>query len=652
MKRLLFSIFSFILGLALAIPFWPAQVAHAQLNNVLDVQHRSAVAFVKTDRSILYIKRPNATVDAFDIVAMLKQATGNNSPLNSMRHLSVLGMTPDQSQIVLGGDVYYLNPSSSTHQLFEGIFRIPWPLTQARVLSDLPFADDGSPRWFLSGTSAPIGNFHVSGILSPDGSQWFAATQTWSQGAQVMQFFHGHLSGGTVDTAIITQEVAGNKTPPAEGWTESNIALNTTNNNMILVEVDGLEAFASQSQRYLLIHWHPGDPTPYAQDLTGGIQGMSGEIQFAIDSLFAVSCVPMQDGENVEIGLQYLQGKSDTDHDIEYYETRYNSSSPSSLTYDRTLPRSVLPDHSYTFFAGTNTNLYKDDNSSFHEHAQSGDIIVTNDRNTALFITHEWPENQNTFAGSPRNVKSAIFSYAFNGNGKATILYDDSNAQELQPIFVPSTDTIPHVPGITAAATITFPATDTAATATQMLTVTDTSQWDGTYIDSAVITGDNEFTIVSPTFPETIQHGTAGQINLQFAPVGAAGTRTATLTVYSSLSADKTLTINLTGTAKVQQPANGVTEDPSLASFISIEPNPFTSITSVDLTAQDAGALGIVVHDALGHVVYASPVRHAAAGATERFDFDAKSLSLPNGIYYVTALFGDRQISRQVVFVR
>ena len=659
MKQLLISILSFAAGVALALSSLHPDAAQAQGLNRLDIQHGQAVAFEMvgptipdTDRSVIYIKRPGAPLDKYDITAMVRQVMGTSSPLDSMRHLSVIGMTPDQSQLVLGGIVGYFDPSSSSHQVFEGIFRLPWPLTATNILSDPPFNGDGSPRWFLFQTPT-IGDFHADGILTPDGKQWFAATRTWSPGQEIMQFYHGSTNGGAVDTATITQEIAGNKTPPAESWIESNIALDTLNNTMLVVEVDGLEAFASQSQRYLLIHWHPGDVGGVqAKDLTTALQGKSGKIQFAIDSCFGVSCVPLQDRNNVDVGFQYLGGGADTNHDIEYYKVQYSSSSGASLTRDNlTLPRAALPDKSYTFFAGTNTNLYKDDNSEFHEHGQSGDIMVTNDRNTALFITHEWPENQNTFAGAPRNKKSAVFSYDFNGSGQATMLYNDTSAQELQPVFVPSLDTIPHVAGITAPATINFNNVDTGKTGTQMLTITDTSAWNGTIIDSVRVTGDNEFTVLSTNFPMTIPYGGTGQVNLQFAPVGAAGTRNATLTIYSSLSADKTVTVNLSGTAKVQPP-NSVKDDPTLAADLSIEPNPFTSAESVQLTARSSESLGIVVHDALGRLVYTSPVEHATAGATESFTFDAKSLSLPNGIYYVTAIFGDRQVSRQVVFVR
>jgi hypothetical protein len=84
---------------------------------------------------------------------------------------------------------------------------------------------------------------------------------------------------------------------------------------------------------------------------------------------------------------------------------------------------------------------------------------------------------------------------------------------------------------------------------------------------------------------------------------------------------------------------------------MTIEPNPFSTSTSVQLTVPSVGALGIVVHDALGRLVYTSDTREVGAGQTESFQFDAKSLGLPDGVYYVTAFLGERQASRAVVFV-
>ncbi|HZK76871.1 MAG TPA: hypothetical protein VFD13_08190, partial [Candidatus Kapabacteria bacterium] len=382
--------------------------------------------------------------------------------------------------------------------------------------------------------------------------------------------------------------------------------------------------------------------------ISGELRNMQ-PVQDTIDALFAVTVAAVQDGRSIAIGLRDINRHDGT---IELYTTRYKSPD-GNLVAGQTIPVSILPD-STTFFAGQLSIQYHDDNTTFQVHAQGGDVILSNDGTTALFITHAQPDNTIVSPGYPRDVKSAIFSYDVNSNGSpATMLYNDSSAQELQPIFVPVKDTTPHVPDIQAnAATLNFGTVDTAATSTKSLTITDPSVFDGTIIDSAKITGDNEFTIVSPKFPDTMEEpNPAAQIQLLFSPLVTAGARIATLKIYSAMSTTTSISVTLNGTAAVLPP-NGVREDASLAQSMSIEPNPFSSMASVRLTAQDAGALGIVVHDALGRTVYTSPLLQVGMGGNGTFNFDAKSLGLPNGIYYVTALFGDRQVSRQVVFVR
>ncbi|HZK76558.1 MAG TPA: hypothetical protein VFD13_06585 [Candidatus Kapabacteria bacterium] len=671
MKHILIAFFSFVLGISAILPLGALSPAQAQTQpgtlpgDVPDISTQPGVAFVKGDRGILYIKRPNAPVDAYKIDSLVTSITSGQYEFDSIRHLAVIGMMPNSSRIILGGAVYFKDPlSNGLPAVFEGIFRLPWPLNATTIGNDLPF--DGStskPRWFLQGAPDP-GSFHPSGILSTDGSQWYAAMRTSSPQTNTMTFYHGHVQDspldgmGTVDSAVITADVAGTPGAPEGGWIMSNIGLDTTNGTMLVAEVDALESIGNQGERYLLIHWNPSLPPqnagPYATALD--INGLSGSIQISLDSIFALTVVPLQDRSRVNIGLKNI---SRHDNSIEFYTTRYDVTT-TSLAPSGTnglIPNSILPDGT-TFFAGINTSVftptYHDDNDLFHEHGQSGDVIITPDGTSALFDTHEVPDNPSTTGESPRNVKSAIYTYDFS-EAKAKLIYNDSTAQELQPIFVPSKDTIPHIPDIQANATVLdFGTKDTGMTSAKTLTITDPSTFDGTILDSARITSDAEFTIVSPKFPDTLKEPNPSvQIQVLFTPVIPAGLKNATLKIYSAMSATTSVSVSLSGTSAVKTGGGGiVTEDPSLAQNMSVSPNPFSSIASVRLTARDAGALGIVVHDALGRTVYTSPVIHVGVGTPKSFDFDAKSLGLPNGIYYVTALFGDRQVSRQVVYVR
>jgi hypothetical protein len=124
----------------------------------------------------------------------------------------------------------------------------------------------------------------------------------------------------------------------------------------------------------------------------------------------------------------------------------------------------------------------------------------------------------------------------------------------------------------------------------------------------------------------------------------------ATMTVHFG-SPDSTTSVDLSGTATVKPPKS-VQEDASLAINVSMQPNPFAVSANIRLTAEQACSMGVVIHDALGHTVYTSDMRVVGAGATESFDFDAGALKLAHGVYYVTALFGDKQVTKQLVFAK
>ncbi|GEM_PF-2140583 len=650
MKQLLTAFFVTLLSIA----FCYSAQAQGLPGDKLDIVSSNAVAFVKADRSILYIKRPGASVDSYDLVSLITSATQGSFQIDSIRHLAVIGMTPNQDHIVLGGALYFVNPLNQQHVSFIGIFRLPWPLTLATITADPPVNTQTlAMPWFLVPAPNGAGGFHPVGVLSPDGSEWWATPQSSSEGNERLVFYHGKVVGGTsVDSAVVTTEIAGNGRPPQGGWITSNVTLDTSSHTMLVFSFDGMND-PSQSGRFMITRWNPQNVTPLFSclDITGQVKGLATDMYF-IDSLFGLTLIPHQDGGNVDLAIANVS--KPRDGSIQFYSARYNSigalTSSSNL-----LSRHVIPDANATFFAGGKAGSYQDANSQFHNNGQSGDIMVTRDGRYALFTTHGYPfDSTATYPHSQRNVKSAIYSYDFNGSGQAQLIYNDSNAQEIQPVFVPSLDTIPHTPSFNAStSSLTFAATDTGKTASSSVTITDASSFAGGILDSAVISGANasEFSIVGE-FPVTVQHSSSATINLKFAPVGAAGSRSATLKIYSHM-ANQTLSISLSGTAKVQQGGGGsVAEDPVLAANMTVQPNPFTARTSIALVAPQDGAIGIVVHDALGRTVYTSDVRKVGAGATENFSFDAQSLALPNGVYYVTAFIGERSASRQVIFVR
>jgi hypothetical protein len=558
-----------------------------------------------------------------------------------VRHMAVLGMTPDGQRVLIAASVGYLNPNDTRHEVLTGLFNISLSLTQNALFT-------GGIKVLLL---APYGtqNFRPVGTLSADGTQWWVAFISSGTANLPLTFYHGYMDpsvNSTIDTAEVTAAVAGNNSPLQGGYHTSNISVDPHNNVMLAASVDGLQS-QTNSGRALLYNWvlNGAFSQLSATDFTGALKGLrpgTGNI----DSLFGLTVHAVGDGQNVDIGLT---NTTDTVNTIDFYRARYTVSQLDLTSVARSIPRSAIPSN-MNFFAGINSGLYQENNNSASQYGQGGDVSFSATGDTAVFITHESPDN-----ATVRGPNSAVYMYDFNTQ-TATLVYNDLSAQELQPVFVTMPYLIPpvvHYPGITATPSpLTFPTIDTATSATRNITVTDTSAFVNVVVDSVKFTGPNasEFT-TSLTFPQTINSNGVLSIPVIFAPVGLAGSRNAMATIYFAGSADSIRQVQLSGSASVKQ-GGGVREDPALAMNMSVMPNPFAALTTVSLTAPQTGALGITVHDALGRRVYASDVRIAGAGATETFEFNAESLGLPNGVYYVTALFGDRQVSRQVVFIR
>jgi len=623
---------------------------HAQLSSdKLDIQSTQAVAFVKTDRSIIYVKRPGVPVDAFDIAAAAPDY------IDSIRNIGVIGMTPQGDRIVFGASLYYINPSNSQHTMYRGLISMPWPPTSNNLHSQLPL--------FLRYASTNA-SFRPAGVLSADGKQWWAVTSSASQGVPLI-FYHGNTDGsGSIDSATVTADVAGSGAPLQGGFHMSNIAIDRTSNTMFATSFDGILFDQRQSGRVLFYHWvkSPGGGFDQsglsASNFTGSMKTLNQNIFDNFDSTFGFTVQPANDGFYAYIGM--TPSSSNLTDDIDLYKIAFNDANVTvgSANQTTSIPRSAIPSTDY-FFAGPDCTSgvvpsYTEDILGGPRAGQcgnSGDVNFSAGGDTAVFVTHEWP-----FQCGNRTVGSAIWMYDIaNQPSSATLVYNDSSAQELQPVFVTALDTIPHTPYITSdAATKNFGSVDTASTTSQTITITDTSSFAGTILDSATITGQNaaDFKITAPKFPYVLKYGSNIQLSVTFAPTLTQGGRSATLTLYSTMADDPKVTVSLTGTATVKSGTKGVAEDPALQANIAIDPNPFASQTAVQLTAQDAGTLGIVVHDALGRTVYTSDIRRVNAGATETFTFDAKSIGLSNGVYIVTGLFGDRSASREVVLTR
>jgi hypothetical protein len=599
---------------------------------------RPAVAFVKASRDTLFIKQtkqadsPDSAVQPYYLPDLINSIAAGDFVVDSIRQLAVIGMTPKGDRMVLGGKVVYYDQNSAFH-IYKGLFSIPWPLST--------FNPSGNSIYFLLQASSTI-NFRPVGILSADGSQWWAVLQSNSGGDDSIKFYHGRTDGsGTIDSTTFPTKLA-------QGVQMSNIALDKTNNTMLAMSYDQLYGDQRNAGRVRFYNWHAGQNVDES-DIQGTYNTIAGvHIAEDYDSAFGLTVIPNNDGSTALIGMTPDPGNA-----IQFYTIAYTSTIELTTPVNQ-IPRTAIP-AAQNFFAGSNcpTVNYNEDvvGKGGGQSGNSGDVSInTIGGDSILFVTHETDQNC-----SDRNLNSAIYMYDLSANTQtAQLIYNDQYAQELQPVWVVAPYTIPAYPGVNwqAGTTGNFNSLDTGKTSTLNITFSDTSKVDVT-VDSATITGANasEFTITSGSVATSLKPTDTKQISVSFKPVAPAGAVSAMLNVYfEGKTSQDTIKQPLSGTVTI--PTNGVKEDAVLAAGMLIDPNPFSTIASVQLTAPDAGAFGIVVHDALGRTVYTSELRETGAGNAQTFQFDAKSLGLPDGVYYVTAFLGERQASRAVVFAR
>ena len=650
MKTLFRTLFSFSLLALLSTQIY------AQATTIM----RPAVAFVEavndtTSRNILYIKQPDSAVQSYDIGKMIRD-TGALG-IDSIRQLAVIGMTPSGDGLVLAGSVSY-DQGAGNHTTFQGIFYIPWPLTSDNLLA--------RPIKLLFAPPSVVG-FHPVGTLSADGTQWWATFSGQSLGGLILTFYHGRTDGtGTIDSATVQQPLSGGTALPA-GVQVSNIVMDKSNHDMLAMVADGINS-GDQGQDFdaLICVWH----SPYHSDIQ--VDDIGAVYHSEMDPIFTHQLSSTQSIDFVDsgFGLTVLPTNNNsakvlagfiphTKQDIEFDSISYNGT-PDLSSLGPTIPHSIIPSTQY-FFAGLNCKSvgYNEDivGQGAGQNGNGGDMSVNSiGGDSVLFITHE-----SSGGCGNRKANSAIWMYDLTngGSGTATLIYNDSSAQELQPVWVVTPYTVPavvHDPGIAwqLPKDTSFGVVDTGKSGNLMLTVVDTSQVNVT-IDSAHIGGQNasSMTLTPLSYPIPLSPNQTKTFTVTFTSAEPAGLKKAALKVYFEGATHDSLSQQITGTVNIPTNSGGsVAEDPALAASITTLPNPFSSSVTVQIVSPDMGPLSVLVHDAMGRTVYRSETRETAAGATQNFSFDAKTLGLANGIYYVTAFLGDRQASREVVYQR
>ncbi len=624
-------------GFTLAIALFAASASlHAQTTIL-----RPAVAFVKTSRDTLFIKQPDSAVQAYYLPKIITDSGLGQIVYDSIHQLAVIGMTPDGKRLVIGGTIYYLDHSSGNHVFFQGIISLPWPITTTGLLTP-----STSIKMMLSTRSfgPNFSSFRPVGVLSKDGSQWWATLVSATGGGDgSLTFYHGKTDGsGSIDSTT-------DETGIVDGFHMSNIALDTTNNTMLAVSFNAVTSSDQATDLHPFFYaWNlKQNKDVIGTDFRGSLTSLTGRDTTYLDAYFGLTVIPDNNGSTALIGLT-----PSPDNSIALYDVPDFSSDFSLSSANYTIQRTTTIPSDEDFFAGPNCNgIYAEQvGPESGQTGNAGDVSVNSiGGDSILFVTHESP-----YDCGNRKAKSAIWMYDLSA-GTAQMIYNDPSAQELQPVWIVMPYTIPapiNYPGIAWQTGLggNFGTVDTGKSQGLTFVAIDTSQVTTT-IDSANITGANaaQFTLSGKIFPTTLNAGGTLPIAVTFTPVAPAGSVNAVLTVYFEGQTPSTIAQQLSG--KVAFPANGVKEDAALAATMSIEPNPFSSSAFVQLTVPDAGALGIQVRDALGRTVYTSDLRETGAGQTESFEFDAKSLGLPDGVYYVTAFLGERQASRAVVFV-
>lgn len=85
---------------------------------------------------------------------------------------------------------------------------------------------------------------------------------------------------------------------------------------------------------------------------------------------------------------------------------------------------------------------------------------------------------------------------------------------------------------------------------------------------------------------------------------------------------------------------------------MTLQPNPFTTTSTVTISAQSTASMRLVVRDALGRELKSFEPLMMNAGHPVSFDLDAKAMHLAPGVYFVTAICGDSEVTRQAVLVK
>ena len=603
------------------------------------------VAFVTSSRSKIYFSDgakldSTSVLDTASINGFLRGTLGAQGIVN-VTHLATLAATADGKTMLIAGHFLYPNIASGLQEQTDAIMRI-----------DSPFLIDKNNYLtkfkFLKKITLNVNKALPLGTITADGQNWYATWTASQPGNPQLWFYHGSMNQFDNGTATIdsVEYTTASMAPLASNFHMTNLTANPSGNYLVGVVVDNL-ANQVDGPAYHSFRWQPNPPAgqqPFHKaDFQNLITSTFGGAVTDRDNYFGFG---LRANDNSTADLILAKGITGDlvikNYDFTTGQVKFGTNDVGSVS------ASLLSSNEY-FFDGLG-NSEVDQNAL--QQGNGGDIQFLGQSDSLVFVTHNSLNEQDL-------SKSEIMLYSQSA-GTPTVLFHTSAGhmqQPLQPVFLHGTPPAPPKPGYVSLSvqSLNFGSHDFKKDSSLTVTVQNPSGKDVT-LDNTTITGPqaSAFSVVSNSKGKTLPFTLAAADNVVFtikyvAPSNVE-TDGATFTIHFAGSVDSSRQVVLSGAAT--KPIVGVASRATLASNLTIAPNPFTSSTTISVQAGQSGPMQIEVRDLLGRLVFEAKRGIIASGEKSSMIFDAKSLGLANGVYYLNARFGNEVISRQLVLVR
>ncbi len=611
------------------------------------------IAFVNSDRSVIMAKRLGAP----NVDTLIKSAGKA-----TLSHLAVLASKRDGSALLIAGTVEFPPPWAPTTKLkVDVIIRAEAPFTFTGAATEVQF----NPNPFKI---TALGSFKVLqvfgkgealiklplGTISSDENEWYATwTKSGSAGIPVW-FYHGKfdLSDSKVDSFKV--DWIG-----TSQFHMDNLMVTSDNRSLFFIGAHGLESASGLTIRSQ--QWTPrpgqGETEIYTStELKGSIQNKLPASTFNIDTAFAFLLKPLP-GMKSKFSLITTKNR-----DIN--NLLLDVGGASLTNQNDIIPGNIIPDSLRMFTGFTGTPGDPNDGKEVQTTQCSpgglgngGDIMYDFTGDSIVFVTCGITQDGNFEAD---NVHSQIWVYKM-GAAKATLVHNDPNAMERQPIFMGRSPRLapepPYVPGKGELVQTSLDFGTIKVNKNSTKTVAVKSITSGKIIVSKVELDPNSapYSVTAPSpVPFNIAGGASASFSVKFAPT-AVGSFPATfkITYHDSLNADgvhdSLLTVSLTGTAEQD---GAVRPEAEKYFSMTLVPNPLKNSAEVEVTATENGAVSIEIVNEAGASLYKSASKYLASGEQTTFAFKASELGLSEGTYYVLLHTPQGDVMRKAVVIK